>query len=365
MKPVIVVFRPSSVTVEGPQSSAPRQESSPAVFQRRLHNAAKHNDVEALLELVKRGAILTQLHSMGNTLLHTAAFHGSTDFMQELTRSLPSEDVHRLVNRANQYGSTPLHSAAKKGHSKAIELLLTLGANPNIEDHRKRTPLKLAIESKCAKAVELLKNNASSVTKNASAATKDAFIPSRTANRAAEPLSDGTQRDGSATGRAGSSPKRFTSALNAFALNPFAQSFSPRSASQQRLAHDLQLPAESELVEQGDFFQPDQTNEPESSIAASEQGSFPTSPVQSGRLNIFTGQWDDPFLPQQTEEVVLRGLSILHRINTKRPLEEAIPASRSITRNPSGHNIFLGHSDPFTPVDRPEEATKIFSEEGE
>lgn len=338
MVPIVVVFKPSPAPVDKNPQSALRRGAAQAALQLQLHNAAKRNDVEALLQLVRQGANITQLHSKGNTLLHTAAYHGSVDFIQELVASLPDQDAHRLVNRVNEYGSTPLHSAAKKGHARAIKLLLDLGADPGVIDHRKRTPLDLALYGKFTKAVEAFKKHTPA---------RDVFISSSTPTGSREPWSAGIVTDGAP--HPALSPKSFISALN-----PFAQSFSPRSASHPVSDPVLQLPAESELMAQEDFYQAEQTFEPESTRTKSKQGSFPASPVQSGRLNVFTGQWDDPFLPQQAEAVVLRGASIPSGMNTESIKERTPSAPRALTLN-SDHfaRLIRPSEEPFTPVERP------------
>ncbi|WP_303674344.1 ankyrin repeat domain-containing protein [Vampirovibrio chlorellavorus] len=350
MKPVVVFYKPSSATVDNKPQSAPQRGAAQTALQQQLHTAAKRNDAEALLQLVRQGANLTQLHSKGNTLFHTAAYHGSVDFIQELVAALPDQDAHRMMNRANEYGSTPLHSAAKKGHVKAIKLLLDLGAEPNVRDHQKRTPLDLAIKSRHTRAAQVFQNPRE---------VSDVFVSSSTPSGSSEALSAGMARGGAS--KAALFPKRFSSGLN-----PFAQSFSPRRVAHQVSDPDLQLPAESELLAPEAFYQVEQTMASESTRTESEPGSFPASPVQSGRLNIFTGQWGDPFLPQQAEEVVLKGLSILNRINTKCPLEGVSLFSQSISLNSEHFAPFIRPSEePFTPVERPEgEKRRPFIAEG-
>ena len=138
---------------------------------------------------------------------------------------------------------------------------------------------------------------------------------------------------------------------SASTLNPFAQPFSPSSVSHNLSADDLQLPTTAELGELLAMQNQEASPHDELASLAGHQDVFPplgASP--SGRLNIFTGQWNDPFLPQKTEEIVLEGLSVLNRINTKLPLQEALSSPPAISRKNSHHNIFMGHTDPFTPI---------------
>lgn len=222
--PVLVVFRSSPTITDRTQQSTQPSKTAPAELQAELHSAARHNDTAALLELVQQGTSLTKVYSKGNSVLHTAAYHGAVDFIQQLSKSMTPQDLHLLMNQANEYGSTPLHSAAKKGHFKAIELLLSLGADPTIRDHRKRTPLDLALQLKHTKAVEVLRNSHSP--------QQDTFILT-----------------GTTLASEGGSMETLSKSTSASTLNPFAQPFSPSRVSRQLSADDLQLPTTAELGE--------------------------------------------------------------------------------------------------------------------
>ncbi|CAN6469655.1 unnamed protein product [Victoria cruziana] len=60
------------------------------------------------------------------------------------------------LNRKDQYGWSPLHCAAIKGHVKAIALLLEYGMEVDCKDNEGHTPLHCAVEGGSSEAVELL-----------------------------------------------------------------------------------------------------------------------------------------------------------------------------------------------------------------
>jgi len=73
-----------------------------------------------------------------NDALIEAAKQGSLADIQSLL------DRHADINALGCYDSTPLHTAALKGHHQCIELLLDRHANVNARDNIQRTPLHRA-----------------------------------------------------------------------------------------------------------------------------------------------------------------------------------------------------------------------------
>ena len=49
-----------------------------------------------------------------------------------------------FVNKADEWGETPLHAAARKGNTKMIQLLVAAGADVNAKDQDDKTPLYIA-----------------------------------------------------------------------------------------------------------------------------------------------------------------------------------------------------------------------------
>lgn len=73
------------------------------------------------------------------------------------------ENFNRLINFRDQSGNTLLHQAVISNNTKAIEALLTYGANPLIENENKQIPLDLAQEEKTREAlIKSMKDQAQS-----------------------------------------------------------------------------------------------------------------------------------------------------------------------------------------------------------
>lgn len=88
-----------------------------------LLTAAKKNNMQALLELVKRGASVTTTDKKGLSALHYAAMHGNTEAI--LLLALAGANLEATQNEGI---ATPLLIAIAQGHQETIELLTQLGA---------------------------------------------------------------------------------------------------------------------------------------------------------------------------------------------------------------------------------------------
>jgi hypothetical protein len=60
------------------------------------------------------------------------------------------------LNTPDAQGSYPLHRAVEKGSAKTLELLLLLGAKPEVKDQSGRSPLRLAIDNGAVDCVKIL-----------------------------------------------------------------------------------------------------------------------------------------------------------------------------------------------------------------
>ncbi|XP_072135807.1 ankyrin repeat domain-containing protein 27 isoform X4 [Mobula birostris] len=88
----------------------------------------------------------------GNTALHLACMHGHEDCVKALV-------YYQLyacnLNMTNDKGDTPLHIAARWGYDGIIQVLLENGANTEVQNKMKETPLHCALNSKILDLLEI------------------------------------------------------------------------------------------------------------------------------------------------------------------------------------------------------------------
>ena len=63
------------------------------------------------------------------------------------------------IQCTNRNGSTPLHFASYGGHTEAVQVLLSNGADPNIKDNSGNTPLDWAIDADEDAAADILRRH--------------------------------------------------------------------------------------------------------------------------------------------------------------------------------------------------------------
>lgn len=102
-----------------------------------MHLAARYGHSRMAAILKNFGASFYTEDFQGAMLLHIAACHGQTDFIQWLISSL--SNMH--INTGSQNGSTPLHSAAVCGRFEDIPILISLGATITSRDNKGMTSL--------------------------------------------------------------------------------------------------------------------------------------------------------------------------------------------------------------------------------
>lgn len=123
-----------------------------------LHLAAKKNCWQIVAKLLQAGAKVSIKDRDQQSPLHCAVVKKR----EEARLSEQCKTVSLLldagldVNSVDELGWTPLHEAAIHGNANMIKLLLSKGANPNIEDRYEHKPLHLVNASKYPKAVDLL-----------------------------------------------------------------------------------------------------------------------------------------------------------------------------------------------------------------
>ncbi|KAK6932982.1 Ankyrin repeat [Dillenia turbinata] len=102
-----------------------------------------HNEV---VEILERGeAVLTSARRGELNLLGSLLVKGAT------------------VNHHDQYGLTPIHAAAIKGHTEVVVMLVNYGADLECQDLEGHRPLHLAVEGGDLETVEVLINLGSNV----------------------------------------------------------------------------------------------------------------------------------------------------------------------------------------------------------
>nr|TKR68718.1 hypothetical protein D5086_0000309990 [Populus alba] len=109
--------------------------------------------LKALLEILKEGslpeAFLKKGNKFGNTALHEATIHGNYEAVRILVERCPD-----LITISNQFGETPLFTAAGFADTEIVELLITSKPEKCVHDkcrilsiHRKRMVDNLSILS--------------------------------------------------------------------------------------------------------------------------------------------------------------------------------------------------------------------------
>ena len=114
-----------------------------------LECAAARSD-DLLAELLRRGASPQSTGKGGRTLLHSAARGGSTRNVELLLAKGLAADAR------DAEGATPVHSAADGGRTKIVEMLLAKGAPADSSTRKGLTPLALAAAKGHADVVGLL-----------------------------------------------------------------------------------------------------------------------------------------------------------------------------------------------------------------
>ena len=103
-----------------------------------LHIAATYGLLGIARLLVKGGADVSVVDSLGNTPLFYASYWGSEGMAQLLI------DTGADVSAVNNEGETPLHHASRKGHEGVARLLIDRGADVSAANNKGETPLSQA-----------------------------------------------------------------------------------------------------------------------------------------------------------------------------------------------------------------------------
>jgi ankyrin repeat protein len=120
-------------------------------------DAAKADNLPAVLESIKQRVDVNAPANDGSSALLWAAFHSN----DEMTKALVAAGAS--VNVANHYGVTPLLQASRNGDAKVIKTLLDAGADPTRWHAEGETPLMAASRTGHLDAVQLLLSHGSFV----------------------------------------------------------------------------------------------------------------------------------------------------------------------------------------------------------
>uniref|UniRef100_A0A0A9D2U3 PGG domain-containing protein n=1 Tax=Arundo donax TaxID=35708 RepID=A0A0A9D2U3_ARUDO len=151
-----VQFAPISAIHPGPCCSTREVTAERSTL---LHIAAGQGHCELITELCLRdSALLSSVNSALDTPLHCAARAGHTDAVEAIVRlarhNVEEERLRGVLGGRNQAGDTALHLAARHGHSAAVEALMKLAPELASEVNGAGvSPLYLAVMSRSVPAV--------------------------------------------------------------------------------------------------------------------------------------------------------------------------------------------------------------------
>ena len=118
--------------------------------ERRLADAAKNADTDAVRTRLGQGASVNAAEWDGTTALHWASYRDDVESADLLIRAGAN------VNATNDLGATPLWTASLNGSAAMVRRLLQAGANPNAALRLGETPVMVASRSGDPDVVEQL-----------------------------------------------------------------------------------------------------------------------------------------------------------------------------------------------------------------
>ena len=118
-----------------------------------VHWAVRRSDERVLRSFLSRTpGFSVRNDKTGNTILHTAARHGSVGAVRLLLDWGHAPKLQAL----NKERQSPLHIAASEGHAGVVSLLLEWHADTRARDKKKKTPIDLARQYDHTEATDVL-----------------------------------------------------------------------------------------------------------------------------------------------------------------------------------------------------------------
>lgn len=120
-----------------------------------FHLAIENDRHDVAMALVQYNANINISDGEGNTLFHTASKKHSSDLIRTLLRKVGLD--RSILWRKNKKGNTSLHIAVREGDLKTIKTLVEpeIGMYPDVIDHKGRTPLMIAVNSKLPQGIDI------------------------------------------------------------------------------------------------------------------------------------------------------------------------------------------------------------------
>ncbi|XP_063295120.1 ankyrin repeat and SOCS box protein 2 isoform X2 [Pelobates fuscus] len=116
-----------------------------------IEQAIMNKDAETISKMIKSGQKLNEPNTDGWLPLHDAAYYGSLEVMKILLQTYPNSIDQRTLQE-----ETATLISTTKGHLDCLLFMLQSGADPDIANKNKETPIYKACETKNVEALKLL-----------------------------------------------------------------------------------------------------------------------------------------------------------------------------------------------------------------
>ncbi|XP_051970094.1 transient receptor potential cation channel subfamily A member 1-like isoform X1 [Xyrauchen texanus] len=120
--------------------------------------ACTNNNYQALHILFKHGAAMCRQNKLGHYAIHTAAFAGAKEAMEQVLKIGEEMGISTLVhiNYLDKTKSSPLHLAVRGGNTDVIKLCIIKGAKVDQQQCDKSTALHFACTQGAIEAVKIM-----------------------------------------------------------------------------------------------------------------------------------------------------------------------------------------------------------------